>query len=153
MFTNGGERINPNLKELISQMTLKEKAELCSGKDFWNTKSIDRLGVPSIMMTDGPHGLRKQEGSADHLGLNKSLPATCFPSGSGVDSSWNCELAHMMGKAIGQEAAAADISIVLGPGVNMKRSPLCGRNFEYYSEDPCRLNNVFLCLWNQFFSI
>ncbi|MEK4660696.1 glycoside hydrolase family 3 C-terminal domain-containing protein [Priestia sp. FSL H7-0729] len=128
--------MNPNLKEIISQMTLEEKAELCSAKDFWNTISIDRLGIPSIMMTDGPHGLRKQEGSADHLGLNKSIPATCFPSGSGVASSWNRELAHTMGKAIGQEAAAADISIVLGPGVNIKRSPLCGRNFEYYSEDP-----------------
>ncbi|MEN1990515.1 glycoside hydrolase family 3 C-terminal domain-containing protein [Paenibacillus hubeiensis] len=125
-----------NLKEIISQMTLEEKAELCSGKDFWNTKSMDRLGVPSIMMTDGPHGLRKQEGSADHLGLNKSVPATCFPSGSGLASSWNRELAYTVGKAIGQEAATADISIVLGPGVNIKRSPLCGRNFEYYSEDP-----------------
>ncbi|WP_433921050.1 glycoside hydrolase family 3 C-terminal domain-containing protein [Paenibacillus taichungensis] len=125
-----------NLKEIISQMTLEEKAELCSGKDFWNTKSMDALGIPSIMMTDGPHGLRKQEGSADHLGLNKSVPATCFPSGSGLASSWNRELVHKMGIAIGQEAVAADVSVVLGPGVNIKRSPLCGRNFEYYSEDP-----------------
>ncbi|KAA8787302.1 glycoside hydrolase family 3 protein, partial [Paenibacillus amylolyticus] len=125
-----------NLQEMIKQMTLEEKAELCSGKDFMNTNSIDRLGVPSIMMSDGPHGLRKQDGSADHLGINKSIPATCFPSGSGVASSWNRELAHTMGTALGQEAQAADISIILGPGVNIKRSPLCGRNFEYFSEDP-----------------
>ncbi|WP_315792576.1 glycoside hydrolase family 3 C-terminal domain-containing protein [Paenibacillus sp. BIC5C1] len=125
-----------NVQKIINQMSLEEKVELCSGKDFWHTKSYERLGVPSIMMTDGPHGLRKQEGSADHLGLNKSVPATCFPSGSGLASSWNRELAHKMGKAIGEEAAAAGISIVLGPGVNIKRSPLCGRNFEYYSEDP-----------------
>lgn len=125
-----------NLKEIISQMTLEEKAEICSGQDFWNTLSIERFGIPSIMMTDGPHGLRKQEGDADHLGLNKSVPATCFPSGSGLASSWNRELAEKMGAMIGLEAAAANISIVLGPGVNIKRSPLCGRNFEYLSEDP-----------------
>ncbi|WP_127537088.1 glycoside hydrolase family 3 C-terminal domain-containing protein [Paenibacillus illinoisensis] len=128
--------MNPNLKEMIKQMTLEEKAELCSGRDFTNTNTIDRLGVPSIMMSDGPHGLRKQDGTADHLGINKSLPATCFPSGSGVASSWNRELAHTMGTALGQEAQAADISIILGPAVNIKRSPLCGRNFEYFSEDP-----------------
>lgn len=125
-----------NLKEMINEMTLEEKADLCSGIDFWSTKSIERVGIPSVMMTDGPHGLRKQAADADHLGLNKSVPATCYPSGSGLASSWNRELAGTMGAAIGEEAAAADVSIVLGPGVNIKRSPLCGRNFEYFSEDP-----------------
>lgn len=124
------------LRELIREMTLKEKASLCSGIDFWNTQPIPRLGIPSIMMTDGPHGLRKQEGDADHLGLNLSIPATCFPSAVGQASSWDSELVNKVGKAIGREAQAQNISIVLGPGVNIKRSPLCGRNFEYYSEDP-----------------
>ena len=124
------------LRELIREMTLEEKASLCSGLDFWNTQPIPRLGIPSIMMTDGPHGLRKQEGDADHLGLNLSIPATCFPSAVGQASSWDSELVNKVGKAIGREAQAQNISIVLGPGVNIKRSPLCGRNFEYYSEDP-----------------
>lgn len=125
-----------NIQEIISQMTLEEKAAICSGQDFWNTIPIERLGIPSIMMTDGPHGLRKQEGEVDHLGVNQSIPATCYPTGSGFASSWNTGLAEKMGSMIGLEASAADVSIVLGPGVNIKRSPLCGRNFEYLSEDP-----------------
>ena len=125
-----------NIKELINKMTLEEKAGLCSGRDFWNTKAVERLGIPSIMMTDGPHGLRKQEGDADHLGLNKSVQSTCFPSAAGAACSWDRELLNKMGTAIGKEAQAEDVSIVLGPGANIKRSPLCGRNFEYLSEDP-----------------
>lgn len=125
-----------NINELIAAMTLEEKAGLCSGDSFWATKAIERLGIPSITMTDGPHGLRKQAGESDHLGLNQSVPATCFPSAVGLASSWNRELVQKVGKAIGKEAQAEGVSIVLGPGANIKRSPLCGRNFEYFSEDP-----------------
>lgn len=125
-----------NIKELIKEMTIEEKASLCSGLNFWNTKAIERLNVPSIMMTDGPHGLRKQDEAADHLGLNKSIEATCFPTASALACSWNRELVNKMGIALGEECQAEDVSIILGPGVNIKRSPLCGRNFEYYSEDP-----------------
>jgi len=125
-----------DLKKLISQMTLEEKASLCSGKDFWHTKGIERLGIPSIMMTDGPHGLRKQAAEADHLGLNKSVPSTCFPSAAGLASTWNKELINKVGVALGEECQAENVSIILGPGANTKRSPLCGRNFEYFSEDP-----------------
>ncbi|MUG23288.1 glycosyl hydrolase [Paenibacillus macerans] len=125
-----------NINELIAAMTLEEKAGLCSGDSFWATKAIERLGIPSITMTDGPHGLRKQAGESDHLGLNQSIPSTCFPPGAGLASSWNRELVQNVGKAIGKEAQAEGVSIVLGPSVNIKRSPLCGRNFEYFSEDP-----------------
>jgi len=125
-----------NIRELVNQMTLEEKAGLCSGAGFWTTKAIERLGIPSIMMTDGPHGLRKQEGESDHLGLNKSVPATCFPSAAGLASSWDRDLIYRVGEAIGNECQSEGVSILLGPGVNIKRSPLCGRNFEYFSEDP-----------------
>jgi beta-glucosidase len=125
-----------DIKKIISQMTLEEKAGLCSGLDFWHTKSVERLGVPSIMMTDGPHGLRKQADSADHLGLNASVPATCFPSAVSLASSWDRELIQKVGTALGEECQAEDVAIILGPGANIKRSPLCGRNFEYFSEDP-----------------
>lgn len=128
--------MNDNIKDLIKEMTLEEKAGLCSGKDFWFTKAIDRLGIPSFMMTDGPHGMRKQTGEGDHIGLNQSVPATCFPSGAGLASSWNRDLIKKVGSAMGKEARAEDVKILLGPGVNIKRSPLCGRNFEYFSEDP-----------------
>lgn len=124
-----------NIKELIKEMTIEEKASLCSGLNFWNTKPIERLNIPSIMMTDGPHGLRKQSESADHLGLNGSIESTCFPTASALACSWNRDLANNLGVALGQECQAEDVSIILGPGVNIKRSPLCGRNFEYYSED------------------
>lgn len=123
-------------KALIEKMTLEEKASLCSGRDFWNTKAIERLGIPSMMLTDGPHGLRKQGGRVDHLGLNRSIPATCFPTASAAANSWDEELIEEMGKRLGLEARAEKVSVLLGPGVNIKRSPLCGRNFEYYSEDP-----------------
>ncbi len=125
-----------NYAELIGQMTLEEKASLLSGANFWNTKTVDRLGIPGMMMTDGPHGLRKQGGQADHLGLNQSVPATCYPTASGLANTWDESLLDEMGRALGLEAASEGVSIILGPGVNIKRSPLCGRNFEYFSEDP-----------------
>jgi beta-glucosidase len=124
------------IKELISQMTLEEKASLCSGGDFWHTKGIERLGIPATMVTDGPHGLRKQDGGGDHLGLGESIKAVCFPAGCATAASFNRELVIMMGETIGNECQAEDISVILGPAMNIKRSPLCGRNFEYYSEDP-----------------
>ena len=121
---------------LISKMTLEEKASLMSGADFWHTKAVERLGIAAMMLTDGPHGLRKQIGKADHLGLNAAYPATCFPTASCAANSWDEELIEQMGRRLGAEARAQRVSVVLGPGVNIKRSPLCGRNFEYYSEDP-----------------
>lgn len=124
------------IKKIISEMTLEEKAALCSGKNFWYLKGLKRLEIPSVMVTDGPHGLRKQAGSSDHLGINESVAATCFPPAVAAASSWNLELLKKEGEAIGEEAAAEEVAVVLGPGVNMKRSPLCGRNFEYFSEDP-----------------
>ncbi|CAM3606538.1 glycoside hydrolase family 3 C-terminal domain-containing protein [Marinicrinis lubricantis] len=125
-----------DIRQLIDQMTLEEKAGLCSGLDFWHLKGIERLGIPSIMVTDGPHGLRKQAEGADHLGIYDSVKATCFPSAAGVASSWNRDLIEKMGAALGEECQAEDVAVLLGPGANMKRSPLCGRNFEYFSEDP-----------------
>jgi beta-glucosidase len=119
-----------------SDLTLEEKASLTSGADFWTTKAIDRVGIPSVMMTDGPHGLRKQSGSSDHLGLADSVPATCFPPAVGIGSSFDPEIIERVGAAIGVEAAIENVAVVLGPGINIKRSPLCGRNFEYFSEDP-----------------
>lgn len=117
-------------------MTLEEKAGLCSGLDFWHLKGVERLGIPPIMVTDGPHGLRKQEQNADHVGINVSVPATCFPTAAGLASSWNRELVEKVGAALGEECQAEGVSVLLGPGANIKRSPLCGRNFEYFSEDP-----------------
>lgn len=125
-----------NIKHIISQLTLEEKAGLCSGLDFWHTKAVERLGIPSIMLTDGPHGLRKQNGASDHLGLSNSVPSTCFPAAAGMASTWNRELIEKVGVALGEECQAEGVSILLGPGANIKRSPLCGRNFEYFSEDP-----------------
>ena len=122
--------------DLIKQMTLEEKASLMSGANFWNTKPVTRLGIPGMMLTDGPHGLRKQGGKADHLGLNKSIPATCYPSAAGLANTWDEALIEEMGGFLGLEAASEGVSVLLGPGVNIKRSPLCGRNFEYFSEDP-----------------
>ena len=125
-----------DLKELISQMTLEEKAGMCSGLDFWHLKGVERLGIPSVMVSDGPHGLRKQDEEADHLGINDSIKAVCFPPAVLSACSFDRRLIHEFGDAIGKEAQANDLSVVLGPAVNIKRSPLCGRNFEYYSEDP-----------------
>lgn len=125
-----------DIQILISQMTLEEKASLCSGLNFWYLKGIGRLDIPSIMVTDGPHGLRKQAGGADHAGLNESVPATCFPTASALAATWNRELIHEVGVALGEECRQEKVSVILGPGANIKRSPLCGRNFEYFSEDP-----------------
>ncbi len=122
--------------ELVKQMTLEEKAGLCSGRDFWNLKSIERLGLSSVMITDGPHGLRKQAGSSDHLGINDSVPSTSFPTASATACSFDLELLERMGEALGEKCVDEDVSVILGPGTNIKRSPLCGRNFEYFSEDP-----------------
>lgn len=123
-------------KDLISQMTLKEKASLCSGKDFWHLKSIERLGLPEIMVCDGPHGLRKQNAENKKVGIGNSYPATCFPTAVTTACSWDRDLIYKMGHALAEECLQHGVSVLLGPGVNMKRSPLCGRNFEYFSEDP-----------------
>nr|WP_255260135.1 glycoside hydrolase family 3 C-terminal domain-containing protein [Bacillus cereus] len=135
-FLGGLSIMTRDIKSIISQMTLEEKASLCSGLDFWNTKGIERLGIPSIMVTDGPHGLRKQAEGADHLGIYNSIPSTCFPSAVGLASTWNKELINQVGVALGEECQAENVGVLLGPGANIKRSPLCGRNFEYFSEDP-----------------
>ena len=121
---------------LVAKMTLEEKASLTSGDSFWTTKAVERVGVPSVMLTDGPHGLRKQRANFDHLGIGDSVPATCFPPAVGLGSSWDADLAHRVGAALGLESAIENVAVILGPGVNIKRSPLCGRNFEYFSEDP-----------------
>ena len=124
------------IRELIAQMTLEEKAGLCSGADFWHTKAVGRLGVPATMVSDGPHGLRKQDDKGDHLGVNDSIEAVCFPAGCATAASFDRALVRLMGEAIGDSCQHEGLSVVLGPAVNIKRSPLCGRNFEYLSEDP-----------------
>ena len=125
-----------DIKALVSQMTLEEKAGLCSGADFWHTKAVERLGIPATMVSDGPHGLRKQDEEADHLGVNDSIEAVCFPAACATAASFDRDLIRRMGEAIGDSCQHEGVSVVLGPAVNIKRSPLCGRNFEYYSEDP-----------------
>lgn len=124
---------HPNL---IEKMTLEEKAAFLSGKNEWQSRDFPRHGIPSVFCSDGPHGIRKQLGAGDHLGLNESVPATCFPTAATIANSWNVELGQELGEALGKEAAVQEVDILLGPGLNMKRSPLCGRNFEYFSEDP-----------------
>lgn len=123
-------------KNIISKMTLEEKASLCVGKDYWNSENIERLNIPSIKMSDGPHGLRVQRENGDNLGVNKSEVAICFPSSATIANSWDKNVAYKLGKTLGEEAKSENVNIVLGPGVNIKRSPLGGRNFEYFSEDP-----------------
>lgn len=123
-------------REQIKKLTKAQKAALLQGKTVWTTYSFEHADIPEIFLSDGPHGLRKQAGAADHLGLNASVPATCFPTAAGMANSWNLALAEELGRALGAEAAANDVHVVLGPGLNIKRSPLCGRNFEYFSEDP-----------------
>jgi beta-glucosidase len=129
------EAANDSINRL-SELTLEEKASLCLGSHFWYTAPLERLGIPRIMVSDGPHGLRAQPGEGDHVGIGGSVPATCFPTASALGSSWNPELFRAVGEALGREAKKLGVSVVLGPGINMKRSPLCGRNFEYVSEDP-----------------
>ena len=125
-----------DIDALLSELTLEEKASLTSGSSFWYTAPVERLGIPRIMVSDGPHGLRAQPGEGDHVGLGGSLAATCFPTASAVASTWNPDLLRRIGEALAIEARACNLSVILGPGINMKRSPLCGRNFEYFSEDP-----------------
>lgn len=117
-------------------MTLEEKAGLCSGRDFWHTKAVERLGIPEVMVSDGPHGLRKQDQSIENVGINHSIKAVCFPAACAMAASFDTELINEVGKALGEECQYENISTILGPAVNIKRSPLCGRNFEYFSEDP-----------------
>ena len=125
-----------DVKKLVNELTLEEKASLCSGADFWHTKAIDRLNIPAAMVSDGPHGIRKQESLADHMGVAESIKAIGFPTASAMACSFDRDLLHKVGDALGEECVAEDLSVLLGPGINMKRSPICGRNFEYYSEDP-----------------
>lgn len=117
-------------------MTLEDKISLCSGADTWHTKKMEKYGIPSIMMADGPHGLRKQLNATDILGVNEAVPATSFPTAVSMGCSWDEDLIYEVGAAIGEEARENGVSVVLGPGANIKRNPLCGRNFEYFSEDP-----------------
>ncbi len=123
-------------QKVVSEMTLEQKAAFLTGKDFWQTQDFPELGVPSLFLADGPHGLRKQAAAADHLGLNASIPATCFPTAATMANSWNEELGEKMGEALGKEAVSMNVNVLLGPGTCMKRNPRCGRNFEYFSEDP-----------------
>ena len=125
-----------NAEDILSKMTLEEKAAFCSGLDFWHTKPLERLGVPSVMMCDGPHGLRKQDQRGDHLGVNDSIQTVCYPTAAALASSFDRDVMRRLGEALGQECQAEDVAMLLGPGLNIKRSPLCGRNFEYFSEDP-----------------
>ena len=128
--------MDEDIKKIVSEMTLKEKADMTSGKNFWESEGVERLGIRSMFFSDGPNGLRKQAVGADHLGLNESIKSTCFPSLSTIAASWNDELAYEVGQCIGKEAQTNKVSVLLGPGINMKRNPRCGRNFEYFSEDP-----------------
>ena len=125
-----------NTELLLKKLTLEEKCALLSGAETFKTRGMPEHGIPQIWLSDGPHGLRKQAGESDHLGLNPSVPATCFPTASAVANSWDTALGEEIGAALGEEAAAQEVSVVLGPGLNMKRNPLCGRSFEYFSEDP-----------------
>src|SRR3954470_7631548 len=125
-----------DVDRLLAELTVPEKAALTSGSSFWYTTAVDRLGIPKIMVADGPHGLCPQPGEGDHVGIGGSAPPTCFPPASAIASAWNPDLLRRIGQALAQEARAINLSVILGPGINMKRSPLCGRNFEYFSEDP-----------------
>ena len=125
-----------SIPAILARMTLSEKIALCSGVDFWQTKLMPQHGIPALTMADGPHGLRKQIDSADMLGINQSLPATCFPTAAATGCSWDPDLLRQVGEAIAREAAAQGVGLILGPGANIKRNPICGRNFEYFSEDP-----------------
>ena len=118
-------------ESIIKQMSLEEKALMMSGKNTWETVDFEKYGIPSMAMSDGPHGLRRQAGAGDHLGLNASLPATCFPTAASVANSWDETLGEEIGTALAEEAVTMDVNVILGPGLNIKRSPLCGRNFEY----------------------
>ncbi|MDR1853002.1 MAG: glycoside hydrolase family 3 C-terminal domain-containing protein [Propionibacteriaceae bacterium] len=135
-MTDTVETADSTVQQVLGQLTLDEKLSMLDGLDFWHTQPAERVGVPKMMVTDGPHGLRKQTDKADHLGINASVPATCFPPAVGLGSTWDVELVEEVGQALGEECLAENVSVLLGPGLNIKRSPLCGRNFEYMSEDP-----------------
>ena len=130
------EELSRKVDEIAAKMTIEEKIAFCSGKDFWHIREMAGCEVPEMMMTDGPNGLRKQNGKPDALGAEGSEEATCFPTAVTAAQTWNRKLLYEEGRAIGEEAKEARVGVVLGPGVNIKRNPLCGRNFEYYSEDP-----------------
>lgn len=125
-----------DIEKILQKMTLEEKAQMCSGRDFWHSQDVERLGIPSVMMCDGPNGLRKQKGQGDHLGINESIETVCYPTSSAIAASFDRDLLRKLGESLGEECQSEQVSMLLGPGVNMKRSPLCGRNFEYFSEDP-----------------
>ena len=125
-----------DLKNILKQLTLEEKLDLISGKDFWHLHALDQFGLKSIMVTDGPHGLRKQLVKGEHIGLSESVEATCYPTASLLASTWDVHLIEDLGKHLGLECRSEEVSVLLGPGANIKRNPLCGRNFEYFSEDP-----------------
>ncbi|KRC61784.1 beta-glucosidase [Agromyces sp. Root81] len=133
---NTGAGLDAPAADIVAELTIEEKASLTSGASFWTTQGIERAGIPAIVLTDGPHGVRLQKGSADHLGIGDSVPATCFPPAVALGSTFDPELLERVGTALGEEARAEGVGVLLGPGVNIKRSPLCGRNFEYLSEDP-----------------
>lgn len=139
-------KTDTDLSREVAALTLEQKASLTSGTDFWNTQAVPDAGIRSIMLTDGPHGLRKQVASGDHLGIADSVPATCFPPAVGLGSSFDTELIERVGRALGRECRIENVSVLLGPGINIKRSPLCGRNFEYFSEDPL-LAGAFGTAW------
>ena len=121
-------------QNIIDNMTLKEKAAFLSGKSEWQTRDFPRLDIPAIFCSDGPNGVRKQAGAGDHLGINPAVPATCFPTAAAMANSWDEELEQRVGVALGEESMEEDVNVLLGPGLNIKRNPLCGRNFEYFSE-------------------
>src|ERR1700736_5509007 len=146
MSTDPAARLD--ISAMLAALTLEEKASLLDGSDFWRTQPIERLGIPGIMVTDGPHGVRKQAEGGGHLGLNASVPATCFPPAAGLACTWDVELLGRVGAALGRECRAAEVSVLLGPGVIMKPSPLCGRNFEYFSEDPALAGDLAAALIN-----
>ena len=133
---------------IVEQMTLAEKTGLASGRSFWHLSACERLGVPAVMVTDGPHGLRKQSTSGDHVGLHTSVPATCFPTACALASTWDPGLLQRVGVALGEQCVAEDVTVLLGPGMNIKRHPLCGRNFEYFSEDPIVTGEMAVALIN-----
>ena len=135
-YPGGTFEEEPVYEKLIEKMTLEEKASLLCGKNMWETRDIPRLDIPSIFLADGPHGLRRQGKKGDFLGIRKSLPATCFPVAACLSNSWDQVLEEAVGEALGEEARIQNVQILLGPGLNIKRNPLCGRNFEYFSEDP-----------------
>jgi beta-glucosidase len=124
------------VEQLVAELTLEEKASLASGLGYWTTKSIDRLGITSLLLANGPHGLRTQQLCGDHVGIGASFSATCFPPAVALGSTWDVDLLSEIGAALGRECRTEGVAVLLGPGINIKRSPLCGRNFEYYSEDP-----------------